>query len=181
MIPSHIETKDVEIWFQDEARVGQRGTVTRIWAPKGTRPRIIRQQQFNASYLFGAVCPANGKAVGIIMPKANTEAMQHHLEVISDSVSADKHAVLVLDRAAWHLTGKLTIPKNISLLPLPPYSPELNPVEQVWQQLRQRYLSNRSFKDYEHIVKACCDAWNQFTECPNNIQSLCFRKWASLV
>lgn len=69
------------------------------------------------------------------MPKANTEGMQYHLEVISESVSPGKHAVLVVDKAAWHLTGKLEVPENISIVPLPPYSPELNPVEQVWQQL----------------------------------------------
>ncbi len=65
-------------------------------------------------------------------------------------------------------------------MPLPPYSPELNPVEQVWQQLRQRDLANRCFKDYEHIVEVCCEAWNKFVECPNNIQTLCTRKWALL-
>ncbi|NYT46799.1 MAG: transposase [Candidatus Methanofishera endochildressiae] len=91
LTPKSVDIKDTEVWFQDEARVGQRGTVTRIWANKGTRPRVIRQQQFNAAYLFGAVCPANGKAAGIVMPKANTEGMQYHLEVISESVSPGKH------------------------------------------------------------------------------------------
>lgn len=115
------------------------------------------------------------------MPKANTEGMQYHLEVISESVSPGKHAVLVVDKAAWHLTGKLEVPENISIVPLPPYSPELNPVEQVWQQLRHRSLANRCFKNYEHIVEACCEAWNKFVTCPSNIQSLCARKWAILI
>ncbi|BCG64975.1 MAG: transposase [Methyloprofundus sp.] len=110
------------------------------------------------------------------MPKANTEGMQHHLDVISESVTLGKHAVLVVDKAAWHLTGKLAVPENISIMPLPPYSRELNPVEQIWQQLRQRSLANRCFKDYEHIVEACCEAWNDFVMCPRNIQSLCTRK-----
>ena len=94
--------------------MGQRGTVTRIWAKKGTRPRVVRQQQFNAAYIFGAVCPANGKAAGLVMPKANTEGMQYPLKVISESVTRGKHAVLVVDKAAWHLTGKLEVPENIS-------------------------------------------------------------------
>ncbi len=89
--------------------------MTRIRANKGTRPRIIRQLQFNAAYLFGAVCPANGKAAGIVMPKANTEGMQYHLDVISSSVTEGKHAVLIVDKAAWNLTGKLEMPKNIQL------------------------------------------------------------------
>jgi transposase len=115
------------------------------------------------------------------MPKANTESMQYHLEVISESVSPGKNAVLVVDKVAWHLTGKLEVPENISIVPLPPYSPELNPVEQVWQQLRHRSLANRCFKNYEHIVEACCEAGNKFVTCPSNIQSLCARKWAILI
>lgn len=155
--------------------------MTRIWANKGTRPRVIRQQQFKAAYIFGAVCPANGKAAGLVMPKANTEGMQYHLKVISESVTLGKHAVLVVDKAAWHLTGKLEVPENISIVPLPPYSPELNPVEQIWQQLRRQDLANRCFKDYEHIVDVCCEAWNKFAASPRKIHSLCTRKWAALI
>jgi hypothetical protein len=82
LVPNGLALEAVEVWFQDEARVGQRGTVTRLWAPKGSRPRVIRQQQFEAAYVFGAVCPAEGKAVALVMPKANSESMQHHLEQI---------------------------------------------------------------------------------------------------
>jgi len=74
-LPAGIDAKKVEIWFQDEARVGQRGTVSRIWAHKGSRPRIVQQQQFTAAYIFGAVCPENGKTAGLVMPEANTEGM----------------------------------------------------------------------------------------------------------
>ena len=81
-IPKGLSLEAVEIWFQDEARVGQRGTVTRIWALRGSRPRIVRQQQFEAAYVFGAACPAEGKAAALIMPQANAEAMQHHLNCV---------------------------------------------------------------------------------------------------
>lgn len=84
------------------------------------------------------VCPADGKAAALVMPKANSESMQHHLDLIAAAVTPGKHAVLVVDRAAWHVTEKLLVPANLSILPLPPYSPELNPVEQIWQQLRNR-------------------------------------------
>ena len=136
LAPNDLSLEAVEIWFQDEARVGQRRTVTRIWAPKGSRPRAIRQQQFEAAYVFGAVCPAKGKATWV-MPKANSEGMQLHLDVIAAAVTSGKHAVLVVDRAAWHVTAKLRVLANLSILPLPPYSPELNPVEQIRPQLRQ--------------------------------------------
>ena len=85
-----------------------------------------------------------------------------------------------MDGAAWHSTPKLLIPSNIALLLLPPYSPELNPVEQIWQQLRKSHFSNRCFKGYEEIMEVCCQAWNAFTETPELIQTLCSRKWAAL-
>jgi len=170
----------VEVWFQDEARVGQRGTVSRIWAQKGTRPRLVQQQQFTAAYIFGAICPKNSKTAGLIMPKANTEGMQQHLDIISATVTPSKHALLTVDRAAWHLTTKLDMPTNITIMPLPPYSPELNPVEQIWQQLRRTDLSNRCFKNYDEIVSVCCQAWNAFAKCAEAVHSLCSRQWALL-
>jgi len=178
LVPNDLSLEAVEIWFQDEARVGQRGTVTRIWVAKGSRPRVIRQQQFEAAYVFGAVCPAEGKAAALVMPKANSEGMQHHLDVIAAAVTSGKHAVLVVDRAAWHVTAKLRVPANLSILPLPPYSPELNPVEQVWQQLRQSDWANRCYKNYDDIVEVCCQAWNKFAKQPDTIRTLCSRKWA---
>jgi len=180
VLPENVTLEQVEIWFQDEARVGQRGTVSRIWAKKGTRPRIVQQQQFISAYLFGAVCPEKKKGAGIIMPKADTQAMQHHLEVISGSVEDGHHAVIVIDGAAWHTTSKLKVPSNITLMALPPYSPELNPVEQIWQQLRKSHFSNRCFEDYEEILDICTQAWNTFVDTPDLIQSLCSRSWAKL-
>lgn len=140
--------------------MGQRGSLTRTWARKGTRPRLTRQQQFEYTYLFGAVCPARDRAVGLVLPAVNIHAMLTHLEHISASIPKGRHAVLVLDRAAWHTTAKIRKFDNLTLLPLPPASPELNPVEQVWQKLRDNWLANRCFDGYEAIVEACCEAWN---------------------
>lgn len=128
-MPAGLKTESVDIWFQDEARVGQRGSVSRTWAKKGTRPRLVRQQQFEYTYIFGAVCPARDEAVGLVMPAVNTEAMLVHLEHISMNVPEGRHAVIVLDKAAWHTTKRLKRFSNISLLPLPSASPELNPTE----------------------------------------------------
>jgi len=118
VLPKEVDIEAVDIWFQDEARVGQRGTVTRTWAKKGTRPRLSRQQQFEYAYVFGAVCPARDEAVGLVLPAANTEAMLVHLEHISMKIPAGRHAVIVLDKAAWHTTKRLKRFHNISLLPL---------------------------------------------------------------
>ena len=161
-------------------RIGQRGTQTRLWTRKGTRPRVLRQQQSESAYIFGAFCPAQDSAAGVVLPYANTEAMGHQLQLVSQAVPAKRHAVLVLDRAGWHTTSKLPHLANVSLLPLPTASPELNPAEQVWQQLRDRSLANRCFNDYNQIVEACCDAWNAFTSTPGAIRSLCSRSWANL-
>ena len=180
-MPNSLSLDKVEVWFQDEARVGQRGTLTRIWAPKESRPGAVRQQQFEAAYMYGAVCPAEGKAVGIVMPKANSEGMQVHIDMIAAAVTSGKHPVLVVDRAAWHVTAKLRMPKNLSILPLPPYSPELNPVEQIWQQLRRSDWANRCFKNYDDILDVCCQAWNNFCLHPDAIRSLCSRNWATLL
>ncbi|MFK7873541.1 MAG: transposase, partial [Oligoflexales bacterium] len=85
------------------------------------------------------------------------------------------HAIIFMDRASWHTTEALNIPENITLMPLPPYSPELNPMEQVWQRLKQYHFSNTCFKDYEDIVQACCDAWNVFCNKDAAIEKLCTR------
>ena len=179
-IPEGIDLDNVDIWFQDEARVGQKGTLTRTWAIKGTRPRLTRQQQFEYAYIFGAVCPAQDKAVALVLPSCNTHGMLAHLEEISANISPGRHAVIVLDQAAWHTTKAITKFENVTLLCLPPASPELNPVEQVWQCLRDNWLANRFYEGYEAILEACCEAWNWFVEAPNRVRSLCSRKWANL-
>ena len=115
---------------KDEARVGQQGSLTYVWAEKGTRPRAPRDQRYEWAYLFGAVCPARGIGAALVLPEINTEAMNLHLAEVSRCVAPDAHAVLNLDGAGWHqIGGKLQVPDNISLLSLPRYSPELNPVE----------------------------------------------------
>ena len=104
--------------------------------------------------------------------------MQWHLDEISSQVSPGAHALLILDRAGWHTTGKLDIPANISLLPLPPKAPELNPVENIWQFMRDNWLSNRIFKSFDEIVAIYCEAWNSLIDQPWQIMSIGLRKWA---
>ncbi len=180
VIPKELALSLVDIWFQDEARVGQQGTLSRVWAMRGSRPRLQRQLQYNYSYIFGAICPQKKLSVGLVLPLANTEAMQMHLDEISQYVEEGRHAVIVVDKAAWHTTGKLNLPNNISLLPLPATSPELNPVEQVWNWIRQHSLANRVFKDYDEIVDEACKAWNVFANKSELLASIGDRKWASL-
>jgi transposase len=106
--------------------------------------------------------------------------MELFLEEFSKSIPPGKHAVLVVDQAGWHKSLDLKIPINISFIFLPPYSPELNPIEQLWQQLKQGWFSNRCFEDYEEIVDIAAEAWNSFTSLPGAIKKLCSRNWAIL-
>ena len=168
------------MWFQDEARIGQKNGRVRIWAKKGTRPRLPADQRYQNTYLFGAICPKRGTGAALVLPTANTEAMQLHLDEISKCVAHKAHAVVLTDRAGWHTTGKLNIPKNITSILLPSKSPELNPVENIWQYLRANWLSNRVFKDYTAIVEAACDAWNNLIQRPETIKSIGSREWANV-
>jgi len=113
------------------------------------------------------------------MPYADTPAMQAHLAEISTAVDPDAHAVVILDQAGWHMSNKLIIPDNITLMPLPPRSPELNPVENIWQYIRDNWLSNRVFQSYDDIVALCCEAWNKLIDRPWKICSIGRREWAN--
>jgi transposase len=179
-IPEQARGKPVEIWWQDEARVGQQGTLTRIWARRGTRPRAVRDHRFTSAYVFGAVCPDRGTGAAMIMPNADIEAMNMHLAEISCCVSAGSMALLILDRAGWHTSPKLKIPDNIALLPLPPYAPELNPVENIWAFLRGNFLSHRVYDNYEAVIRACADAWNRLMTLPKTITLIATRPWAQV-
>jgi hypothetical protein len=171
-LPPEAGGKPIEVWFADEARVGQQGTLTRVWAKRGSRPRALRDRRYQWAYLFGAVCPERRTGAAIIMPEVNIEAMNEHLAAISRRVSVGAIAVLVLDRAGWHSSPRLKRPDNIVLLPLSAYSPELNPVENIWEFLRANYLGHRVWDSYEAIVDACQSAWNKLMQMPERIASI---------
>ena len=180
ILPEHARDKPVEIWFQDEARIGQQGTLTRIWAKQGSRPRAPRDQRHEWAYIFGAVCPARGSTAALVLPSANTEAFSLHLAEISKEVTSGAHAILTLDGAGYHAATDLKTPDNITLLPLPSFSPELNPMENVWEYLRKNKLAITVFNDYDHIVDKSCDAWNFFADNKAAITSITLRDWAKV-
>lgn len=152
-----------------------------VWAPVGARPAAVRDNRHDSVYLFGAVCPDRETGAAIIMPAANSEAMAEHLAEISRRVTAGAHAVVVCDGAGWHQPGRrLVVPDNISLLRLPPYAPELNPVENIWEYLRANKLSMLVWDSYDAILHACRDAWNWLIADPKRIASITRRPWASV-
>src|SRR5947208_3847060 len=180
-LPEHARGKPVEVWFLDEARVGQQGTLTRVWARRGTRPRAPRDRRHAWAYLFGAVCPERAVGAALVLPYADTAATGLHLAEIGRAVAPGAHAVVVLDRAGWHGAGDLAVPENLTLLPLPSYAPGLNPVENVWEYLRQNKLSHRVWEGYDAIVATCREAWNWLVAAPDRLASITRREWAKAV
>ena len=131
--------------------------------------------------MFGAVCPSSGKTEALISPVVNKAVMEQHLQLISEATEPGRHAVVVVDGAGWHTPDTASLFPNISLIKLPPYSPELNSMEQVWQWLRQHCLSNRVFNNYEDIVEQVSLAWNRFINDVERVKKLCVRNWIKLV
>ena len=134
-----------------------------------------------AAWIFGAVCPARDTGVALVLPVATTEAMQAFLDELALAVPADRHAVLLIDRAGWHTARRLRWPENVTPLHLPPYSPELNGIERVWLYLKERFLSHRVFKDMTAIIDACCEAWNSLLAETGRISSLANMPWLKQV
>lgn len=167
----------LQVWFQDEARIGQQGTVCRVWAETGSHPRARKQTQYKWVYLFGAVCPASGATHGWLMPRADRWIMNLYLRDFAAQLPPHVHALLVLDGAGWHQSAALNLPPNVSLLRLPPYSPELNPTELIWRELRQKKLSNRVYSTEDDLWLAVEEAWLSFTAEPAVLRSLCDFPW----
>jgi len=170
-------SKQIEIWFQDEGRFGQMGRLAHRWWLRGERPLGLYDRRFSSTYIYAAVCPSSGDDFALVLPKVNTKTMNCFLEEFSASRPDNVHVVLVLDRAGWHRSKGIELPTNITLVPLPPYSPELNPVERVWLYLRERYYSHRALKDYNDIVDACCHAWMSLISESGIIHSLTSYPW----
>jgi transposase len=159
------------VFFMDEARFGQQGTSTRIWARTGSRPTAVKQTRYEWLYLYAAVEPRTGDSVALQAPQVNTGTMNVFLRMLGEHLGSHDHAVLIMDQAGWHKSKKLDLPDTITVLFLPPYSPELNPVERLWGYLRSHYLSNRAYDGYQHLLDAGAEAWQHLT--PELLRSVC--------
>lgn len=169
--------RHIEIWFQDEARFGQKGTLTRIWSLRGERATVPRSLDYEWMYLYGAVCPAKGLAHGLLLPYVDLEGMRVYLDDFSRSLHRGVYALLICDQAGWHTSGRLPVPDNVGIVFLPPKSPELNPAELLWREMRQKYLGNRVFPDIDILCDAVSEAWIHVTKNPQSIKSLCGFDW----
>jgi transposase len=155
----------------DEARFGQQGTITDIWAKKGSRPTSVRQTKYEWCYLYAAVEPATGASAALIAPNVDTGTMNQFLKILDVERKPDEHIVLIMDGAGWHKSKAIELPAGITVLLLPSYSPELNPVENLWHYLRSHYLSNRAYQNYDELFDAGTDAYRKLT--PAMIKTVC--------
>jgi transposase len=164
--------KRIEPWFEDEARFGQQGTLSRLWARKGTRPRAVKQTGYEWVYVLAAVCSRTGETVGLLSPYVDGRIMNLFLCQFSQQLPENVHAVLLWDQAGFHKCKDIQIPENVTIVELPSYSPELNPVENLWQYLRSHYWSNRSYENYDDLRLAACDAWQAVCLDPELVRSI---------
>lgn len=163
------------LWFQDgwtytSNRFGQKGRVCHRWFVRGQRPPGLCDQRCTWAHLFAVVRPATGQDFALVSPHVPTAAMSVFLERFAKTLAEDEHAVLVLDRAGWRTAKRLRVPDSMTLVRLPPYSPDLNLIERVWLHLRERHLSHRLLDGYEAIADALCQAWRRLTA--ERLQSL---------
>jgi len=163
--------KKIRVFFMDEARFGQQGTLTKMWARKGSRPTAVKQTKYQWVYLYAAVEPKTGASTALVAPHVNTPTMNIFLKMASEDLGPDDHAVMIMDQAGWHVAKALVVPDNITILLLPPYSPELNPIENLWHWIKSHHTSNRAYDGYDHLMDAVTDAWRSLTK--KRLRSVC--------
>ena len=163
----------LRIYFEDESRFGQQGTITNVWARRGSRPTAVRQTEYQYLWVLGAVCPETGKDEGLLSPRLNTEVVNVFLKQFSASLPAEEHAVLIWDGAGFHTSGHIHLPENVTLLQLPAYSPELNPIENLWHYLKSHFWSNRAYDSYDALETAAINAWHRAVLNPDLMKTVC--------
>lgn len=165
--------KRLRVFFEDEARFGQQGTTTNVWARRGSRPTAVRQTDYQYLWVLGVVCSETGQAEGLLSPRLNTDVVNALLGEFSATLSPDEHAVLPWDGAGFHTSRQLRVPENVTPIQLPAYSPELNPIENLWHYLKSHYWSNHAYDDYSALETAALDAWRHAVLDPQLMKTVC--------
>ncbi len=143
--------------FQDETRFGRINDPRRCWAPKGVRPEVGRQIVREYTYAFGAVSPNDGSLDSLVLPVVTAEAMSIFLEEVARR-HPEEFILMFLDGAGWHQANDLAVPENIRLEALPPYSPQLNPVEHIWDEIREKWFANEVFNSLDAVEDRLVEA-----------------------
>jgi transposase len=166
----------LRVMFQDEARFGRVSRPRACWAPRPMRPEVSGQMVREYVYVFGAVSPNDGRHDSLVLPYADTEAMSRFLKEVAKRHPRD-HMLMFMDQAGWHKSRDLKVPDNIELAYLPPHSPELNPQEQVWDELREKFFGNRFFGSIKAVVDRLVEGLRCLESAPHAMASLTQRDW----
>ena len=169
--------KQLRIYFQDEARFGQQGTLTRLWAETGSRPTAVRQTEYQYLWVLGAVCPETRHAEGLLSPRLNTQVVNAFLEQFSLTFQPNEQALMIWDGAGFHRSKTLKIPANVSIIQLPAYSPELNPIENLWHYLKSHHWSNRAYAGDSELETASVAAWKKSVLNSELTKTVCAAPW----
>jgi transposase len=168
--------RPLRLMFQDEARFGRITIPRRCWAPKGCRPVVPCQLVREYTFVYAAVSPHDGAMVSLILPEVRTPFMSYFLTEISTRYDRE-NILLVMDRAGWHIAKGLTIPQNIRLIWLPPYSPECNPVEHLWDEIREKWFANRLFNSLDAVEDTLVSALLHLENHPSKVKLQCAFPW----
>src|SRR5262249_19247454 len=163
----------VEVWFEDEARFGQKGSLTTVWAERGSRPAAPKQTAYPNLHVLSAVCPATGRAEGLVAPRLNAGVVQTFLDGLSATIPAGARVVLVWDGAGYHVAKALRVPPDLTAVRMPPYGPELNRVERLWLSLRQHHWPNRVSPDTDALEEAAVGGWRAVCLTPEKVKTIC--------
>lgn len=170
------DKRPIKIMFQDEARFGRINEPVKCWAPKGIRPIVSKQYIREYIYVYAAVCPISGEVFSLIMPYCNTESMSIFIEELS-SYYKDSRIIMFMDKAGWHTSKELIIAENVRILHLPPYSPELNPAEHLWEHMREKYFRNQMSDSLDDLEIKLIASLQEVERDNETIKSLTYFKW----
>lgn len=170
------DRRPIKLFFQDEGRFGRMGHLVGCWAPGGMRPHLEHQIVRQYTHVFSAVCPEDGESFSLILPYADTEAMTIFLDAFSKTYS-NYRTIVVMDQAAWHKSKKLGWYGNVQIVFQPPYSPELNPVEHLWEHIREKYFWNRSWNSIDELQDALVSALQEISEAKDTVRSFSAFDW----
>lgn len=162
--------------FQDEARFGRVSRPMRCWAPHGIRPECKSQIIREYIYAYSAVSPHDGKIDSLIAPYADKDIMSIFLHQVSARFE-DDYIIMIMDKAAWHTTEKLKVPENMETLFLPPYSPQLNPVEHIWDELREKFFANKAFRDMDAVENTLMEGLMSMNKNPDIVKNITNFSW----
>lgn len=160
--------------FQDEAGFGRINKPKYCWAKKGTRPLVPSHHIREYRYAYGAVEPITGESFFLVLPYCNTDCMSVFLNELSKTYK-DDYIIIVCDGAIWHKAKKLKTPKNIKIMHIPPYTPEMNPIEQIWKEIRTLGFKNEIFNTLDKVIDRLCETINKLTK--ETIMSITKRDW----